>query len=231
MKYLLIFLLLFTTSCSIHQHYTILEKTEVVREPDLPDPVFNSAIFLRSGKSTASGVVFKIEDDNTAWAISAKHFCEKTSKKIDVYVSPHKSPKIIHLSASVSKVHKFLDLCMLKLSGDTSYIQEIKFSKKTPHTGMRIHTIGAPAGVWPVKTTGYMVGLVRSTAVPKGYKKPDALLVAIPSYFGSSGCPIYNDNGEMLGIIIAVNSKYHHNSLGVGLSPINEFINSFFENP
>ena len=225
-----IFLLSFITSCTIHQHYSFPKTTKTIKDLDEPDPVFDSAILLRTGKSSASGVIIKIDNNKTAWALSAKHFCIKVKNKVEAYASPHKSENVIKFDASVEKMHSFLDLCILKLNGDTTSVKPLQLMTKNLYSGMRVHTIGAPAGLWPSKSTGYVVGFAKSNHAPSNYKIFDIIIVSISSFYGSSGCPIYNDDRELVGIIVAVNKKYHHNSLGIPPLPIKNFLNSFFKN-
>ncbi len=214
---------LFTLSCTVQQYYVIKMPTTKKKKLKL-DPVYDSAVMLMSGGRSASGSIVKIIDKNTSYVITVKHFCDGIKGNIDVAAAPHRSSKIVTFKGKIDKVHKFLDMCLVRLEGDTSLVRPIEFRNKKPYVGMQLYTLGAPAGLWPSKNTGYLTGVSKSSAPPPEFKGPDILAVSVPSFYGSSGSPIYDKHGKMVGMIIAVNIKFHHNSIGIPAYLISDFV-------
>ena len=112
------------SSCTVNQYYVV--KSNKPSKPKL-DNSFNSSIVVFTGRSSASGAIIKIVDDNTSYAITVKHFCDPAKQsKIYAVASPHSAKAFQKFSAKIDRVHRVLDLCVLKLTGDTTKIKEFK---------------------------------------------------------------------------------------------------------
>ena len=48
---------------------------------------------------------------------------------------------------------------------------------------------------------------------------------------GASGSPVYNEDGEVIGLISAVMVEFEHMTLGMGRENIIDFLNRTFEDP
>ena len=223
----LLLLSIFALSCTVKEYYIVklptVQKKKVKKNIKL-DPAYNSAVMLFANKRTASGSIIKIIDKNTSYVITVKHFCKGIKGKIQVAAMPHRSSTMVKFRGKVEKMHKFLDLCLIRLKGDTKHVRPMRTRSKELYSGMKVYTLGAPAGLWPTKNAGYLIGFSSSGATPPGFKGPDIIAISIPSFYGSSGSPIYDSQGRLIGIIMAVNSRFHHNSIGIPLYLISKFV-------
>jgi len=226
MRYIITLLLLsfFSFSCTVKQYYVIKHPKPKKQEAHDLDPVYDSAIILSSKNNSASGVIIKVIDKKISYAITVKHFCSAIKGKIKVAAAPHHLNTFVFFTGKVEKIHEFLDLCLVRLDGDTTHVRPIKIRGRKPYSGMRVYTLGAPAGLWPSKNEGYLVGISRSKAPPPEFKGPDVIALSIPSFYGSSGSPIYDSQGHLVGIIMAVNTRFHHNSIGTPSYLIDIFV-------
>jgi hypothetical protein len=111
----------------------------------------------------------------------------------------------------VVSVYPGIDACVARIDG--VYVPPVKFSSKPPRYGARVYSLAAPLGLYSSemlpKFEGFYSGSVYRTRKPSpwvGYF--DELdLYTIPTRGGSSGAPIFNENGEVVGIIIMATAR------------------------
>ena len=106
------------------------------------------------------------------------------------------------------------DVCLAYAWGLLAPALEI--AEKAPEIGEKVYNMAAPAG--------YMM----AGAVPlfEGYyfgKGPDYDLYTVPAIGGSSGSPIVNSNGQLVGMIYARHTHFHH----ITISPVHKKMVSF----
>ena len=120
----------------------------------------------------------------------------------------------IHYSKMVGIDPNF-DLCLLKIDDE---IPIAKVAKHAPETGDKITYSGYPSGFYMPGILhhfdGYMAG-----SIPDGDH-----IYNIPVTGGSSGSPIYNHRGHIVGLVSAVMVEFEHITFAVGTDPIRNFI-------
>jgi len=225
-----IFLLLFQTSCSFVTLQTI-KKQRIV------DKIYNSTVLLATSfkidndeddseikAASASGVIVRVDyDKNISYALTVKHFCE-APVEYDIELSDAKYVAYSQLSlkdddyktydAFVFYVDKTYDLCVVAITGIGKLVP-IAISKQDVQLGEHVTTIGAPNLIYPVKFDGYVVTEYGGKACT------DCIIVGVTSSEGSSGSAVYNDDYELVGIIIGVNRANDNISIMASLSSIN----------
>lgn len=87
------------------------------------------------------------------------------------------------------------DLAILRVEG--TYPTR-KISTHKPVMLEKVVVVGAPQTLFPVITTGYISGFYK-----KILNEPDVLLISAGAAPGSSGSPVYNMDGKILGLIFA----------------------------
>ena len=221
LKLTIITLCALISSCTVNQYYTLKNHEKKIERLD---GAFYSSIVIFSKNFSASGAIIKIVDSETSYAITVKHYCSKVvKKKVFAAASPHGSD-FVKFEVEIDRVHEYLDLCVVKLKGDTTKLSPFKISTTYPSPGSKVFSLGAPAASWPNKNVGFVSSIIRSKeAVDKKLTYSDVIMVSIPCSPGSSGSPIYNSDGHMVGIIVAVHPSFHHNSLGITSAAILEF--------
>jgi len=90
----------------------------------------------------------------------------------------------------------------------------------------KVYTIGAPKGSFPIETEGYI-------SIPKmnidGSIVDDKILLSLPITSGNSGSPLYNENGDVIGMIVMGDMSYPFISFALNVDYINKFIKDTLE--
>ena len=99
------------------------------------------------------------------------------------------------------------DVCIL---GSKKMPQpEIRISKNGPVVGERYYNIAAPMGIWSPKMIplfeGFYLGPFRTS-----YSRPVSYAFSIPAIGGSSGSPIINGEGEIVGLLHSAYRGFEH---------------------
>jgi S1-C subfamily serine protease len=174
--------------------------------------------------STASGVILKHYRDVTLIATSA-HVCSiKHGNQIRIFAPEYKydSPYWHVLERSmfslsdlngkkttgiILKIDYMSDLCVLASRKINK--PEVKISLMDPIVGEKYYNVAAPRGIWAKK----LVPLLEGRFVGKA-KSPftggDTYMFTIPATGGSSGSPIFNWYGEVVGLLHSAYGGFHH---------------------
>lgn len=150
-----------------------------------------------------------------SYILTAKHVCDVDSvverKLIDI-----DGDEYISVVFALSENH---DLCILEIERTNK--PPLKLALFPPKKGDKVFNIAAPGGIFEKDMVpcyeGYYAG--RSTML-----KAD--VYTVPSFPGSSGSPIVNKHGELIGMIYASNIRFHHVTLSVTHKQLSTFINA-----
>ena len=102
------------------------------------------------------------------------------------------------------------DLCILQIYDEDNLMHPIKISSKSiTKRGTRIFNIGAPGGVWGPGMTPIFMGIYSGKIfIPELKSKAD--VYTFNAYPGSSGSPIFNINGKLVGLVHRVDKFTNH---------------------
>ena len=126
----------------------------------------------------------------------------------------------VEYSAEVHAISDQADVCMLKTN---NRIRVTNIAKNSPTPGDQVHYSGYPTGLFIPGGMNYFDGRF------SGRNNNGDHLYSIPVASGASGSPVFNNDGEVIGLISAVLVDFHHLSIGVGRENLLEFINSIEE--
>ena len=116
-----------------------------------------------------------------------------------------------------------IDLCMLV--SQRIDVPPARLSNTTPQSGDRIYNLASPYGTFFQGEGGMLYqGILTS---PQGMN--GSSVFSIPAAPGSSGSPIFNSEGEIIGIVSAVHRLVPNQTIGASLRQIRCFLHNSFE--
>ncbi len=170
--------------------------------------------------------------------VTAAHFCNTLPIKIEMLKRMMFFERIVFevetfdghtMEAFVIRMDEDNDLCMLMILGPTDQIdkQIIKMSDRRPYHGERIYNIAAPLGIFTPGMLPVFEGFYSGPCLYPDEAKKDARvdMYSLPIRGGSSGSPILNDDGELIGVVIAGVRGFEN----LGFSPSYDVIKKFIE--
>ena len=223
-KFLNLFLILiipFISSC-------VSQTTVIKRLSDVKKSVVKIETYVRQGvcvkeencqepkyslHSSGSGSI--ILYDGSLAILTAAHICnlgeiENIIRKSggDIMHKVVDRQNITH-AVNILKYNLKLDVCILKAEKTKDLPNfPLKMSVKKLEYGEKVYNLAAPAGI----IDGEMVPLYEGRFF--GNSKGSAFF-GIPTIGGSSGSPIVNIKGELVGMIHSVHYRFHHITLSV----------------
>jgi len=136
---------------------------------------------------SGTGSVIKITDTET-FILTNNHVAGKDEEEVKLYVKDSKKK----ISAEVVKYNEIVDASVIKIKG--------KLEGKTAITSIssidiqdKVYVVGNPLGVPDIYAEGIMAGY-----------EEDSMLLQLPCIFGNSGSAIYNQKGELVGLVYAL---------------------------
>lgn len=179
----------------------------------------------------------------TAWALNnrylltAGHFCSGVEKRSElgedseqVRLYRHGSDGLLkddEIFATITKIDEEKDLCLLESPEHPFLPLELATSLNNVYTGDRVSIIGAPYGIFPVRTDGYIIQRHAESwphKLSSWLGDPNRLLFISANVGpGNSGGPVmFND--KVIGIIVLLIYKPHESCMAVPIYDIHEFI-------
>ena len=189
--------------------------------PEDPD-LMSSHCYVRVSGAVGSGSIVAKSFDG-AYILTAAHVCDKSGeieriKKIDKEFGIDANPKYIDRQF-VYDIDLFkykveivgydweLDSCVVFAWG--LFNQPLQISNKPPKIGDKVFNIAAPSGFMTKDMVplfdGYYIGNFDSTTA----------VYTIPVIGGSSGSPVLDSRGHLIGLIYARHTNFHH----IAISP------------
>lgn len=144
--------------------------------------------------------------------LTAAHVCDvgprmEIVKKLGGKVKIEAIDRInrVHATSQI-KYDRKLDLCLLEIRDMKFKIPALRMSTKAPEYAERTYNLGAPLGVIDAEMVPAFEGFFMGNDTEHAY-------YSIPAIGGSSGSPIVNSKGELIGMIHSVHFRMHHISL------------------
>lgn len=164
--------------------------------------------------------------DAVSLVLTNRHVCEMGANAN--YILTLQSGNKIQ--AMFIKSDPFADICILKVK---TVIPPLSLAKENSSRGDRVITIGGPDGVFPLMVDGLVSGYYNIQMK----NNPDdddgdfeihfrSQVMSAPIYPGSSGSPVLNTNGDVIGIVFAVRGEKAHISFMVPVNEIWRFLNT-----
>lgn len=166
-------------------------------------PSVVSLEIARKDGQSSQGAAFAI--DASGALITAAHVLDQAAEVTAILADGRRLPVRILASDALS------DIGVIRIEG--ANLPPARLAGALPETGEAVAAIGNPLGLRHAASAGIVSGLDRSYGnAPYGFIQHDAALNP-----GSSGGPLINASGEVVGINIAIADAARHH-IGIGLA-------------
>ncbi len=106
-------------------------------------------------------------------------------------------------SATVAGTDIYSDLAVLRIDQRPDTATPLQFTEQHPRVGQEVLAIGNPLGLEGSMSTGVVSGVNRSTPGPTDFTIPNVVQTDATADRGSSGGPIVNLEGNVVGVVNA----------------------------
>lgn len=186
-------------SCSQVNHTLKVNK----KNKEVISDIYNSIFYITLPNKKVVATGFAI---NKTILLTANHFCtdaDETKRVIAINVFEDV------LFGKIVKQLQKLDLCFIEFK-DVEF-EPLKIANNAPLIGEPICALGAPKGVFPTKTCGFVTNFIA-----------EYINVSILTHPGLSGAPILTENNEVVGILIRYASEAPWLATGILLVDLEE---------
>lgn len=205
----------------------------------------NGCIITNPKSYTASGSVIR-HKNNKSYVLTAGHFCSiDPSRVIEDTVDSEMLGKIfedisnvkVHVkfkvldgnnlskTAIVKSTNPLLDTCILETTRIDS--EALELSEDPPEFGDELWNLASPLGIVLPKTVPILKGIYSGKVKLNG--RIAYVITDLPAIYGSSGSPLVNYDGKIVGMVYSTNKAFNHVSFAVALDDLREYLNDFFE--
>lgn len=170
------------------------------------------------GMSTASGAVI-YHDKDKSYILTAKHFCEETGKNYIDQINIH-THKMENAKADVVAMAADIDACIM--TSKRVNTKKLNLASSGPDIGEKVYNMAAPQGVFGKDLVLLYEGFYSGELIENGQSTAD--IFSLPANPGSSGSPIINGRGKLVGVVFAIHSRFHHITLSTPFEKLKLFI-------
>ena len=178
---------------------------------------------------SGSGSIVKTEEDTT-FVLTAKHLCsfeldlvavgevKPTSQQMFIYDLEN----VIHEATIINKSETY-DFCILQVDSDLKR-PAISLSKSPPTLAERVFNIAAPVGIFGKHMVPMYQGFYSGNfEISPGVEMSG---FSIPTQTGSSGSPIFNEDMELISIILRKTKDFENFAIGGTHQQLKEYLAS-----
>jgi S1-C subfamily serine protease len=172
------------------------------------------------GMSTASGAVVGHHGDKS-YILTAKHFCDSEGDKwIDVFHAH--TQKAESTVVKILAKSKKMDACILE--SPRLNLRKLSIANSQPEIGEKVYNMAAPQGIFGEDLVLLYEGFFSGVLKGDGLINPDADIYSQTANPGSSGSPIIDGRGKLVGMVWAIHSRFHHITLSIPFEGMKNFI-------
>jgi len=220
----------------VHRSCDRAQRAPVIAKPFKPQDAIGSMVLIIGsvfhGKKTVSdwygsGTIVGHNEEHGTMVLTAGHVCVMSGFPVPPEGTPPLKWKLkvvdkndVAYEAKVAFVAKEFDACLINV--DLMSGPALELGPRPLIVGDTVTTISAPFAVF-----GAGVSLIYEGRSAGTFTIDTDTLIAlytIPSAQGSSGAPILDINGKIVGLVSQVNGSFHH----ITISPTHEELETLF---
>jgi len=235
---LIIISMISCASCKInkldHPQYTInsilpresFVKIEVIMKA--VSPILNDGEETSFGSAMASGSIIH-KTAHGSYILTANHVCEIDLPRVPIPITESKILfKVFDVDdssfdAEIFKKSDDIDVCII-FAKNLKNKPAVKLKKIAPNIGDMVYNVAAPGGFFGKNMMPILQGRY------SGMYEIHAVYT-IPAAGGSSGSPIVNRKGYLIGMIFAVHRNFNHVSFSPTIEDLYDFIGDIKKAP
>jgi len=216
LAFLFSMLMLAECGCALKQQVKLPVESYLLIQHELKFKVCEKKVCkVKTLVNTGSGfVVHNVKGDS--WALTAGHVCTAPKESVSSKMRVVSRGTAVY-SVAVFHVLPRVDVCVLYIQGVN--LPPVKSANSAPVRGSRSYALSSPYGIYDAgmvpKFDGYYAGKTTGVSNPSDRTAPFLELDAytIPSRPGSSGGPIFNNKGELVGMVVMANQLFENFTL------------------
>lgn len=225
-------LLLSLVSCSHHRNTVknILPRQSFVKiqkviEATMCHPKNKDLCITKKFGATASGAVVG-EARGGAYVLTAAHVCIDERAKKFLSKVKHKmffyaiDIDRVYMPVEIVAADQRHDLCVLYVKNLQKPAMPIAVDK--PEPGDRVYNLAAPIGIYDRNMMPIFEGFYNGESFNRA-------IYSLPAIGGSSGSPIMNHRGELIGMVSAAYIRFTHIAISPKFKPTISFVNNTME--
>jgi len=170
---------------------------------------------LNFSATSASGFSIKYDpSSDRSYIVTNDHFCSSggplSSIIIEVSSRDSLGSNSTDLAGEIVYTDPSLDLCLIAAEGFVSPAIVADYGYN-PMEFERVYVVGAPSGNFPIILETYISGFLDKSYIPLGDMATegfDHILISESTIPGHSGSAVYNEKGEVIGVIFASMGSY-----------------------
>ncbi len=213
-KIISVLILLFLNSCSLGSMNSksvffsgTFLKIEKIVKVKACNPKNPKQCITRKMNSSASSFLIGHRKDRS-YIMTSAHVCVTDYGRL-IYLPGFEAQEIFYgvtedlkkHTYSIEQIDPAADLCVVSTKRFKG--KPFKIARKNPKRGKKVYNIAAPLGVFEKGLVplfeGYYVGQAHGRSA-----------VTLPATGGSSGSPVLDKNGRVIGVVSAVMKDFHH---------------------
>jgi S1-C subfamily serine protease len=186
--------------------------------------------------STATGFSIKYDPaTNSSFVITNDHFCRSVVSGFILIIEDYEKSIIDvsdeYIKSQILYTDPELDLCLVKASGFIKPVIMADYNYK-PELFEKVFIVGGPTGNFPIIIDTYVSSIVKREDIfmeTMSEEGNDLLLVSEQIFPGHSGSPVFNQEGELIGVVFA--SMQTYGGIAISHKDISELLYRFENQP